>query len=89
MITTLTQPRSFLRLLHDAGKLRRCYSQNIDSLESAAGLPREALVAAHGNFDGAHVIDGGPAVPLAELKAAVMEGGESLVDLRRRCVMLS
>jgi len=31
----------------------RCYTQNIDSLEGMTGLPKEKIVAAHGNFDGA------------------------------------
>jgi len=44
----------FLLLLHRKGILRRCYTQNIDSLETQAGLPPEALVAVHGNFDKAH-----------------------------------
>lgn len=30
--------------------------QNIDSLEHQAGLPTEAVVAAHGNFDTARCI---------------------------------
>ena len=37
------------RMLHDRGKLLRVYTQNIDSLESAAGLPTDKIVAAHGN----------------------------------------
>ena len=41
----------FLRELHAHRKLKRCYTQNIDSLEAAAGLPKEMVVAAHGNFD--------------------------------------
>ena len=53
----------FIRLLHDKGLLLRCFTQNIDSLEAAAGLPREKIVAAHGNFDGAHCIDTGEPVP--------------------------
>ena len=53
----------FIRLLHDKGMLLRCFTQNIDSLEAAAGLPREKIVAAHGNFDGAHCIDTGEPVP--------------------------
>ena len=68
-----TPTHYLLRLLHEKGKLLRCFTQNIDSLESAAGLPVDAIVAAHGNFDSAHVI-GGPEVPLAEVKAAAFEG---------------
>ena len=60
------------------GLLRRCFTQNIDSLETAAGLPPEAVVAAHGNMDSAHVLHR-PActVPIDEVKAALMEPGEA------------
>ena len=53
-----TPTHYFIRLLHKKGLLRRCFSQNIDSLESLAGLPRERIVAAHGNFDSALLLCG-------------------------------
>jgi len=34
-----TKTHYFIKLLHDKGVLRRCYTQNIDSLESKAGVP--------------------------------------------------
>mmetsp|Transcript_22775 Transcript_22775/g.52705 ORF Transcript_22775/g.52705 Transcript_22775/m.52705 type:complete len:356 (+) Transcript_22775:3-1070(+) len=73
-----TPAHYFIRLLHDKGILSRCYSQNIDSLECRAGLPAEKLVAAHGNFDAAHVIDKEPEqlVDIKELKAALDVKGE-------------
>ncbi|KFO94236.1 hypothetical protein N320_04542, partial [Buceros rhinoceros silvestris] len=40
----------FLRLLHDQGLLLRLYTQNIDGLERAAGIPPDKLVEAHGTF---------------------------------------
>ena len=40
-----------MKLLHDKGLLLRCFTQNIDSLENQAGLPKQEIVAAHGNFD--------------------------------------
>ena len=52
-----TKTHYFIRLLHDKGVLRRCYTQNIDSLESKAGVPKEAVIAAHGNFDRAGCIE--------------------------------
>jgi len=48
-----TPAHYFMRLLHEKGLLLRCFTQNIDSLEKQAGLPSEAIVAAHGNFDSA------------------------------------
>ena len=34
-----TPTHRFIKLLHDKGQLVRCFTQNIDSLETAAGLP--------------------------------------------------
>jgi len=79
-----TPTHYFLKLLHDKGILLRCYSQNIDSLECAAGLPSAKLVAAHGNFDEAHVIDKDPEVlvDINVLKAAIDRGEEGWQALR-------
>lgn len=41
---------SFIKLLSDKGKLLRNYTQNIDNLESYAGIPDEKLVQCHGSF---------------------------------------
>ncbi|TRY58039.1 hypothetical protein DNTS_022693 [Danionella cerebrum] len=46
----------FIKLLKDKGLLRRCYSQNIDTLERVAGLDGEDLVEAHGTFHTSHCI---------------------------------
>ncbi|XP_023667988.1 NAD-dependent protein deacetylase sirtuin-2 [Paramormyrops kingsleyae] len=46
----------FIRMLKDKGLLRRCYSQNIDTLERAAGLQEEDLVEAHGTFYTSHCV---------------------------------
>ncbi len=59
-----TPTHHFIRLLHEKGLLRRCFSQNIDSLESLAGLPREQVIAAHGNFDSASLLLSGSVSPL-------------------------
>jgi len=79
-----TPTHYFLKLLNDKGILLRVYSQNIDSLECRAGLPRERLVAAHGNFDAAHVIDTDPEVEvdIDELKDAIEKGEEGWQALR-------
>lgn len=81
-----TPTHYFLRLLHDKGILLRCYTQNIDSLEGLAGLPAEKLVAAHGNFDAAHVIDSHPEdlVEISELKAALDDGPAGWQALREK-----
>lgn len=66
----------FIKLLEAKGILRRCYTQNIDSLERQAGVSRQKIVAAHGNFDEAHIIDKVPeqAVDIEELRQAVFAG---------------
>ncbi|VDP46722.1 unnamed protein product [Soboliphyme baturini] len=44
----------FMRLLHDKGLLLRVYTQNIDGLERAAGIPVHKIVQAHGTLDSCH-----------------------------------
>jgi len=44
---------AFLRLLQDKGLLARVYTQNVDTLESVAGVADDALVHAHGSFKSA------------------------------------
>lgn len=41
---------SFIKMLQDKGKLLRNYTQNIDNLESYAGIKPEKLVQCHGSF---------------------------------------
>merc|ERR1712159_565203 len=69
-----TPTHCFIRLLHEKGKLLRCFTQNIDSLESVAGVPKELVVAAHGNFDSASCIETGDKVPVSEMMEAVVQG---------------
>ncbi|XP_033735571.1 NAD-dependent protein deacetylase sirtuin-2-like isoform X2 [Pecten maximus] len=46
----------FIKMLADKGLLLRHYTQNIDTLESQAGLDPEKLVEAHGSFRTAHCL---------------------------------
>uniref|UniRef100_A0AAZ3S6M9 NAD-dependent protein deacetylase n=1 Tax=Oncorhynchus tshawytscha TaxID=74940 RepID=A0AAZ3S6M9_ONCTS len=46
----------FIKLLKDKGLLKRCYSQNIDTLERVAGLEGEDLIEAHGTFYTSHCV---------------------------------
>ncbi|KAG5268975.1 hypothetical protein AALO_G00196910 [Alosa alosa] len=46
----------FIRMLKEKGLLRRCYSQNIDTLERVAGLGDTDLVEAHGTFYTSHCL---------------------------------
>ncbi|KAK6348637.1 Sir2 histone deacetylase Hst2 [Orbilia javanica] len=45
-----TITHSFIRLLHKKGILKMCWTQNIDTLERAAGVPGDKLIEAHGSF---------------------------------------
>jgi NAD-dependent deacetylase sirtuin 2 len=53
-----TKTHKFIKLLEKKKKLRRCFTQNIDSLETKAGVSEELVVAAHGNFDTARCLRG-------------------------------
>ena len=54
-----TPAHAFLRLLQVKGLLRRCYTQNIDTLERLAGVAPERLVEAHGSFADCHCVQPG------------------------------
>jgi NAD-dependent SIR2 family protein deacetylase len=69
-----TPAHHFIKLLHEKGLLLRCYSQNIDSLESAAGLPADKLIAAHGNFDSATCMDCDGAADIEHVWRCVHDG---------------
>lgn len=47
----------FMRMFADRGLLLRCFTQNIDTLELAAGIPQDKIVFSHGSFAGQHCID--------------------------------
>jgi NAD-dependent histone deacetylase SIR2 len=46
----VSRTHSFIRLLQDKGKLQTNYSQNIDDLESLAGIHPDRLIQCHGSF---------------------------------------
>jgi len=52
-----TPAHLFCRLLNEKGLLLRNFTQNIDTLELAAGIPVEKLVFAHGSFGSSHCIE--------------------------------
>jgi len=79
-----TTAHYFITLLHQKGMLQRCYSQNIDSLETTAGLPKELVVAAHGNFDSATCIASGQKVSTEEVREAVMDGEDACNALSQK-----
>lgn len=48
--TKFTPTHAFIKLLQDKGKLLTNYSQNIDNIESVAGIQRSRLIQCHGSF---------------------------------------
>ena len=71
-----TATHHFLALLEAKGKLRRAYTQNVDSLEPIAGLsPENGQV--HGHFRSVCRVTNGLSVPIEELHAAVLSGSET------------
>ncbi|KAJ9449493.1 NAD-dependent protein deacetylase hst2-1 [Diplonema papillatum] len=46
-----TLAHRFMRALSEKGMLRRIYTQNIDDLECAVGVPRSKVVQCHGSFN--------------------------------------
>jgi NAD-dependent SIR2 family protein deacetylase len=60
---------AFLRLLQDKGLLARVYTQNVDTLESVAGVADDALVHAHGSFKSARCANPACSMPVADMDA--------------------
>jgi NAD-dependent deacetylase sirtuin 2 len=79
-----TPGHNFIRLLHDKGLLLRCFTQNIDSLEAEAGIPKAKIVAAHGNFDSARCIDTGEQVDIGEVRDAIMAGPDGVAAMNAK-----
>ena len=50
----------------------------------SAGIPKDKIVAAHGNFDSATCIDTGENVPVEEVREAIMAGKEGYEALNAR-----
>ncbi|KAF2834870.1 putative SIR2 family histone deacetylase [Patellaria atrata CBS 101060] len=52
-----TITHSFIKLVHDKGLLLKLFTQNIDCLESRAGVPSDSIIEAHGSFATASCIE--------------------------------
>lgn len=59
-----TPTHHFLKLLEEKGLLHRIYTQNIDGLESLAGISTEKLVECHGHFRSASCTNCGKEMPI-------------------------
>ncbi|KAK8853454.1 hypothetical protein IAR55_004161 [Kwoniella newhampshirensis] len=79
-------PTHYLLPLFDTHKiLRRVFTQNIDTLETLAGLPRDRLVEAHGSFATSHCLNCRREVDRDEvLRAGVRNGQVVRCDAKRK-----
>eukprot|EP00871_Galdieria_phlegrea_P003354 jgi/Galph1/4019/GphlegSOOS_G2657.1 len=67
-----TLAHRFLFVLYKKGMLRRIYTQNVDNLESAAGIPKEMVVQAHGTMGQAHCIECHAEKPIEDVRKTMM-----------------
>ena len=66
-----TLTHSFIRLLAEKGLLHTCFTQNIDTLERAAGVPPKRIVEAHGSFANQHCVKCGDSYPHDKIKKKI------------------
>jgi NAD+-dependent protein deacetylase SIR2 len=66
-----TISHAFIALLAKKGLLLQLFTQNIDTLESRAGVPRELIVEAHGSFATQRCIECGREYPDDEMRKKV------------------
>ncbi|EDO15331.1 hypothetical protein Kpol_1011p1 [Vanderwaltozyma polyspora DSM 70294] len=57
-----------MKLFEDKGRLKRIYTQNIDTLEREAGISSELVIEAHGSFASNHCIECAKEFPLSVFK---------------------
>ncbi|CRG84619.1 NAD-dependent histone deacetylase SIR2 [Talaromyces islandicus] len=69
-----TIAHSFITLLHKKGRLLKLFTQNIDCLERAAGVPGDMIIEAHGSFASQHCIDCKSEYPDDLIRQAVDKG---------------
>ena len=74
----------FIKLLDDKKQLLRCFTQNIDSLENMAGLPKDKIVAAHGNFDSARCVFTNKVVPVEEVRHAYLNNAHAELNKKHK-----
>ena len=67
-----TIAHSFIKLLHDKGRLLKLFTQNIDCLEREAGVPGDMIVEAHGSFATQRCIDCNTEYPDDLMKKVIM-----------------
>lgn len=78
-----------MKLFEEKGRLKRIYTQNIDTLEREAKISQEYIVEAHGSFASNHCVECGKEFPREtfEKKLAFYKGkeGEEEEELYAKC----
>ncbi|RCI13347.1 hypothetical protein L249_0797 [Ophiocordyceps polyrhachis-furcata BCC 54312] len=69
-----TVSHAFIALLAKKGLLQMLFTQNIDCLERAAGVPEDRIVEAHGSFATQRCIDCKTTFPDDEMRGCVFDG---------------
>ncbi|KAL7948539.1 DHS-like NAD/FAD-binding domain-containing protein [Trichoderma barbatum] len=69
-----TVSHAFIALLAEKGLLQMLFTQNIDCLERAAGVPADKIVEAHGSFATQRCIECKVVYPDADMKAHIVRG---------------
>jgi len=70
-----TPTHYFMKLLHDKGMLGRIVTQNIDSLEHAAGIPSNKIFQIHGGFSQAFCISCRKQYPIEHWRGIIDSDG--------------
>lgn len=69
-----TPAHAFLRLLQDKGRLLTLYTQNVDGIDTTAGIRRDKLVQLHGSFETATCISCGFSVKGEDIFPQIRNG---------------
>lgn len=75
-----TVTHSFVKLLAAHNLLRKCFTQNIDTLERRAGVPHHLIIEAHGSFATQHCIECESAYDGDKLREEILAGTIATCD---------
>jgi len=81
-----TPTHKFIYMLQQMGKLLTNYSQNIDNIESIAGILPEKLIQCHGSFASASCVQCGYKTPMDPDSAIYKEIKRGLIPKCEQCV---
>lgn len=80
-----TPTHAFIKLLQDKDKLLTNYSQNIDNIESVAGVRSDKLIQCHGSFATASCTKCGHKVPGEQIFPEIRDG---MIPRCKKCIQI-